>query len=140
MANVLIESKRMLARFNKLDEGAQQKVKAEVLGATKAMFNDARNLVGRAVTEGRKGRKVRSRPGQPPRRETGRFWRSLVWKTSPKGWVGYVSTNNRNPWMLESGTEHIKKRPVFRRLQKQMVREYRRRIGQAMIAAVRGAR
>jgi|RhiMetdeSRZDD1v2_1073273.scaffolds.fasta_scaffold362830_2 hypothetical protein len=147
MANVLIDSRRMFARFKKLDETATRRIKEEVRDTTKDLHGDAQNAISKPVTKGRGGRTVRSRPGQPARRETGRFWRALKWKTSPKGWVGYLTTTNvasdkkgnRYPWMLESGTKYIKKRPLFRMLKRRKAREYRRRIGRVMIDCIRGA-
>lgn len=148
MATVLFESRIAFARFKKLDDLGQRYVKAEVIATTKDLYNTARSEVSRPVTKGRSGRLVRSRPGQPARRETGRFWRSLNWKLSSKGWVGYLSTDstatdksgNRYPWMLESGTKYIKARPLFKRLKRMKAREYRRRVGLAMLEAIRGAR
>lgn len=148
MGTVLADSRVMIERFRKLDQAAQDRVKAVVASSTKNLLGDAQELVGKPVTVSKRGRLTRSRPGQPPRRQSGRFLHSLKWKTSPKGWVGYVTTTNlatdkhgrRYPWMLESGTKFIRKRPVFKRLQRQFVKRYRRDVGRAMIEAVQASR
>ncbi len=143
MANIQVESRRMLDRFRRLDAGGQRYVKEAVASTTQSVFSDVRALASVAVVGN-----ARSRPGQPPRRDTGRLVRSIIWKLSPKGWVGYVTTTKesqdskgrRYPWMLESGTKHVKKRPLFKRAQKAAKRKHQQAVGRAMMRAVQGAR
>jgi hypothetical protein len=146
---VEISRKKMFERLKTLDEYSQRSVKKVIRDTTLELAGDAKIMLSKRVTYNKRARRhIRSRPGQAPRFETGRFWRGLKYKFSPKGWVGYVTTDNtaadkkgrRYPWMLESGTKTIKKRPLFKRLQRQKFKAYRLRVGRAMIDAIRRSR
>lgn len=138
--NVQVESKRVLEKFKRVSDAAAANVKRVIAETTGEALADAKARANIPVTKGQ-----RSRPGQSPRRETGRYWRSLTSKLSPKGWVGYLTTSaeaqdakgRRYPWMLESGTKTVSKRPLFKAVQKAVKRKYQQKVGRAMIAAVR---
>lgn len=145
--NVLVDSRRLMARFRKLEAGATINIRAAVRESTQEAHEASVRFVAVPVATGRRGQRIRSRPGQSPRSETGRLKRGLIWKLSPRGWVGYVTTNRtatdakgrRYPWMLESGTRNAKKRPIFKKVQRKLARKFRQRVGRAMIDAIREA-
>jgi hypothetical protein len=148
-----VDAQNLWRRFNKLNLAAQTKGKEVVYEFTVKTHSYIRKAISTPVgtTYGDKkldaairrgkasglgaGRKQRSAPGQPPRRETGRYMRSVGLRFSPKGWVGTVSTTasavdkkgRRYPWMLESGSKHYAKRPAFKRAQRAMRGAYIRK-------------
>lgn len=145
--NVLVESRGLFEKFKRLEQSAQDEVRQVIRETAQRGQKLAAQLASVPVVKGRRGQRVRSRPGQAPRQDSGRLRRSIRWKTSPKGWVGYITTDNsaqdrkgnRYGWMLESGTKTVRKRPLFKRVQRLTKRQFQREIGAAMIRAVRRA-
>ena len=145
--SVAVESRNLFAKFKRLDAAAQSGVKAVVRSVTQDVQADIKKQLDRPVAKRARGRKVRSKPGQSPRTDTGRMKRSIKMKFSPKGWVGSVTTDStaqdkkgrRYPWMLESGTKTIKKRPLFKRAQRKASKTFGRKMANAMTQAVRKA-
>lgn len=144
--NVSVDARGLMEKFKRLDVAAQAGVKGVIHATTLEAKNEIVGLLDRGVSKGRGG-KQRSRPGQPPRTDTGREKQSVTAKTSPKGWVGTVSTDNtaadkkgrRYPWMLESGTKTIAKRPLFKRVQRKLKKPFQLAMANAMSDAVRKA-
>lgn len=143
--NASYDARGLFFKFKRLEAAAQAGVKAVVRDTSHAVAADIRKMLDRPVGKSQKGQKIRSRPGQPPRSDTGRERRSINVKTSPKGWVGTVSTDDtasdtkgrRYPWMLESGTKTIKKRPLFKKAQRNAKKGFQRAMAKAVVAAVR---
>jgi hypothetical protein len=142
--SVTVEAKALFEKYKMLDYGAQKNVRVVIAQHTEEMARNARGLLGRRVLK--KGKEVigRSRPGQPPRSDSGKYLSSIRTKISPKGWVGAVSTSNvavdrqgrRYPWMVESGTKTAKRRPLFKKIKRDQVKAYRRAILGAMRESV----
>lgn len=150
--NVRVDATKLYEKFKRLDAKASAGVREVIKSTTLAVKEDVvkrlNTPVGTVVGK-RGGVRVtqRSKKGQSPRKDTGRMQRSVNVKFSPKGWVGSVTTGpeasdakgRRYPWMLESGTKKVKKRPTFKKAQSAMKKTYTKNILDAVQRAVRGA-
>lgn len=69
-----------------------------------------------------------SKPGEPPRVQTGRLRGSVAWEMSSK-FIARVGTNVKYGRWLESGTRKMRPRPWLRRALNEMVGEINRILG-----------
>lgn len=145
---VKCEVEGLVARLKAGDAKMAKAVTTVVANYTDALESGIRRAISVPVNRvNRRGKKIsqRSRPGQPPRKDTGRYVGSLKKKLSPKGYVGAVSTGDsardkkgrRYPWMVESGTQHMRKRPAFKRVQRELKKPFVRDLVSAARAAIR---
>lgn len=148
MINARVEAGGLLARFKRLSYEAQEPVRRVVRENAEAMKQEARALVSKPKGRGSSAGS-RSRPGQPPRKDSGDLYDSIrvrPGKASRRfdnaGMVMYVTVDaddgygNRYPFMLESGTKKSGKRPFIkkaqRRVKKKFVREMTATIRKAL--------
>lgn len=147
MSNVRVEARGLMEKFRRLDAAAQSGVQAVVRAYTDKTEAEWKRLINKPV--GKSGRRgsARSRPGQPPRRDTGRTINSIRSKIVRNGMIGEITTTasasdkqgRRYPWMLESGTKTVKKRPAVKKAKRKFAKPYARDMALAMRAAVRKA-
>lgn len=142
-SRVQVDARGLFEKFRRLDLSLQEGVKAVVRKTADGVRDDVVQMLDRPVSKsGKAGRTVRSRPGQAPRTETGALKKSVRVKTSPKGWVGTVTADaadakgNRYPWMLESGTDKMKKRPFMKKAQRKAKKPFQRAVAKAISDAV----
>lgn len=141
--NAKVDARRMLARFKALPARLQRPVIAEVAALANMAEVEVRAKYSKPV--GRRGQRVvkRSRPGQPGRMDVGTM-RAGVSQRMKTPLIRYVtvdaeavSDGARYPWMLESGTRKMKKRPAIKPVQRKMSRLVSRRITAAIKRALK---
>lgn len=142
---VKVDMQRLRDKVRRLDEQESRACKEVIKRYGERAYTEVKSLLNRPVSK-RAGNFIqRSRPGQPPRTDSGRMSRSIQLKFSPKGWRGTVTTTDvaqdkkgrRYPWMNESGSQYVKKRPLFARVKRKLVRPYRRDLALAVFGVAR---
>lgn len=151
MINTRVEAAGLLAKLKKLEGDALIPIREVVARNVKNLEAEIERLVsvpfGTAPGRKRKGGKVArsgaSRPGQPPRKRTGRLLRGVKSKMVGDGTRGYVTVNaddgrgNRYPFMLESGTKNAGKRPFVKKAQRKIKKTFVRELTAAVKRAVK---
>ena len=137
-----VDAKRLMERFRKLESAAQRPVGNIVADYARQAEDMIKTALDKPVARARDGKVRRSRPGQAPRRDTGRMRNSIRIKNGKTTMVKYVTIDakdkngNRYPFMLESGTAKIKKRPFVKRVQRKLARPLARDVTNAIKRAV----
>lgn len=111
-------------------QGAFRKALTTVANEIKEDFIKA---TGKPVTVWR-GQVRRSRPGENPRRESGRFNKSMKFRTSAeekKDAMVIWSDDEKHLW-LEKGTEHMEPRPSFQLLWAKWQKKLKARVREVM--------
>lgn len=144
-----VEAKALLEKLKRADAAALIGVRAVVMRAALEAQAEYQRLVS-VPAQGIKGNRhagVRgvkagaSRPGQPPRKRTGRLQKSTHVRTKFRGLAAYMTVDatdakgRRYAWMLEAGTKHVKKRPAIKKVQRKVAKTFR----PALVAAIRRA-
>lgn len=145
MINARVEAAGLMALLKKKESLVLAPVRRVVANNAKALEGEMKRLTDKAVSTGRGNRPggvkagkgaatLRSRPGQPPRKDSGRLQKSIGTKILGDGTRAAVSVNaddgrgNRYPWMLESGTKHVKKRPFAKKAQRKIKKKFVREL------------
>lgn len=128
----------MSYRLNWFGEECERQIRAAVLAwlhaATRTVEARAKKLLGRAGTSKRKGQAraygaIRSKPGEPPRKQYGTLRASVASEVDEVREVGRVGTNLPYGKHLELGTRKIAPRPWLRRAHIESRSELLRLIG-----------
>lgn len=127
-----VEAAGLIKRLNRLSEAATAPVQALVRKTAEDVRGEMTRLVATQVGSNRKGT-GRSRKGQPPRRDTGRLQQSIRTKHVSRS-KSYVTVDaadkqgRRYPWMLESGTKTVGKRPFAKKAQRKFKKQFQREL------------
>jgi len=135
------EARDLLRRFKALEARLQAPLQRTIDRYAADAADQLRDQLSKPVTAASGRAKLkRSRPGQPPRMQTGKLRNSIRIKAGRNTYSRYVTLDAerngaRYPFMLESGTRRIKKRPVIKRVQ----RKLRRPLAAAVLADIKRA-
>lgn len=126
-----VEAAGLLAKLKKNEKDFLLVVRPVVARNLKELEAEVERLVGKAFSGGSK-RAGASRAGQPPRKRTGRLQSSIQRQVTGDGTRGVVTVNaddgkgNRYPFMLESGTKTVAKRPFVKKAQRNQKKKFSR--------------
>lgn len=145
-----VEASALIKKLNRMADEAVAPVAALVRKTAGDVREEMVRLVATPVQGVKGNRKAgvrgvragRSRAGQPPRKDTGRLQQSIRVKhvSRTKSYVTVDAADKqgrRYPWMLESGTKTVGKRPYAKKAQRKFKKVFQRELLEVVRRIVR---